>query len=150
MNQQQSPDTWLGLSHLLSLFLGIIGSIIALAIAKSDAETVHARHALNWQLSVLIYVLGLLIILSGLSVVMFMNLGAIVSLDSASGVSVSGGNIAVFFVMLIALLACLISIITLFIIDLVNCIRAMIKANVGESWRYPFSIRFITITDELV
>lgn len=43
------------LTHILALFTGFIGPLIIL-LATQDADAkVHARHALNWQISLVIY-----------------------------------------------------------------------------------------------
>ncbi|HDP73978.1 MAG TPA: DUF4870 domain-containing protein, partial [Candidatus Woesearchaeota archaeon] len=52
------------LSHVLGIFTGFIGPLIIMLVAKDKMARNHAKFALNWQLSVLIYsiVAGILII----------------------------------------------------------------------------------------
>lgn len=51
-----AKDTTMGiLAHILAIFLGFIGPLIILLIAKDEESKKHAKTALNWQLSLIIY-----------------------------------------------------------------------------------------------
>ncbi len=45
------------LAHVLALFTGFIGPLIILLVAKDKNSSNHSKYALNWQLSLLIYVI---------------------------------------------------------------------------------------------
>ena len=78
---QNKQDTTLPiLAHILGLFTGFIGPLIILLVSKKKYEKDHSKHALNWQISLIIYVLvsiPLMIVLIGFALlfaVMIMNL----------------------------------------------------------------------------
>lgn len=55
---KKSNDDVLGiLVHILALFLGFIGPLIILLAAKEGKTKMHAKSALNWQLSLIIYLI---------------------------------------------------------------------------------------------
>ena len=43
------------LTHILGIFTGFIGALIILLVTNDEYAKKHARRALNWQLSLLIY-----------------------------------------------------------------------------------------------
>lgn len=46
------------LAHILGLFIGFIGPLITFLVGKDDAYALkHSKSALNWQLSLLIYMI---------------------------------------------------------------------------------------------
>ncbi len=56
------------LAHLLGLFTGFLGPLIILLAADDEKAKTHAKYALNWQFSLMIYVfvsLPLIILLIG-------------------------------------------------------------------------------------
>ncbi len=93
------------LTHILGLFAGFIGPLIILLVAKEEDVKDHAKKALNWQISVIIYM-----------VVSF---------------------ILVFVVIGFFLIP------AVFVIDIVFCIMAAVKANNDELWDYPLAIPFL-------
>ena len=53
---QKKQDTTLPvLAHILGLFTGFIGPLIILLVSKKEYEKTHAKYALNWQISLVIY-----------------------------------------------------------------------------------------------
>lgn len=93
------------LAHILGLFTGWLGPLIILLVTKEERVKNHARMALNWQLSFIIYsiVSGILI----LAFIGFVLLGVI------------------------------------FVLDVIFCIMAAVKAGRGELWKYPLTIPFL-------
>lgn len=99
-------DVTLGvLAHVLGLLTGFIGPLIILLAAPQAIAKQHARDALNWQLSFLIYFIGSMLL----------------------------ALILVGFVLMFAL----------FILDVVFCIVAAVKAGQGQGWSYPLAIPFV-------
>lgn len=43
------------LAHVLGIFTGFIGPLIIYLVATDKTSKVHAKNALNWQISVIIY-----------------------------------------------------------------------------------------------
>lgn len=103
------------LPHLLGIFTGWIGPLVLLLVIKSQETKQHSRKALNWQISYSIY--SILIILL---VIFFLFSQKIL--------------LFVFFIL---------TFISLCLLDIIFCIIASVKANKGELWDYPLSIRFL-------
>ncbi len=93
------------LVHILALFTGLIGPLIFLLASEDGGVKEHAKNALNWQISLLIY--------------MFAS--------------------AVLMLILVGFLLALV----VFVLDVVFCIMAAVKANRNELWDYPLAIPFI-------
>ncbi len=55
MKSKSDDRTLAVLTHLLGLFVGLLGPLIVLLVSKSKSSKVHARNALNWQISLSIY-----------------------------------------------------------------------------------------------
>lgn len=69
MPTQSGDKTLAILAHILGLFAGFIPSLIIYLVAKDSYSKEHARNALNWQISLAIYIIGsiiLMIILIGI------------------------------------------------------------------------------------
>lgn len=96
--------------------LGLIGSVVMWRIKSKEGGFLddHGREAVNFQISLLAYLLG-----AGLAGVVF----SIVTL----------GIGAVVFALALGL----------FVLRLVGCIRGAMAANRGEYYRYPMCIRFL-------
>ncbi len=93
------------ITHLLGIVTGFIGALIVYLVTKQEVVKNHAREALNWQISVLIYSLIL-------GVISTMFIGE--ALLGLAG-----------------------------LLNIVFCIVAAVKANSGEVWKYPITIRFL-------
>jgi hypothetical protein len=50
-----SQDNLLFLPHLLGIFTGFIGALVIMLVAEDEQLKKHAKEALNWQFSALIY-----------------------------------------------------------------------------------------------
>ncbi len=100
------PDVTLCvLAHVLGLLTGFIGPLVILLASPEPRVKQHARAALNWQLSLILY--------------------SIISI------------ILVFvFVGVLLLLA-------IYVMDLIFCIVAAVKAGQGTAWKYPMTIPFV-------
>ena len=102
---QEKDNSLSVITHILGLIVGFLGPLIILLVTKDEEVKKHAKTALNWQLSVIIYaIIGAILI--------FVFIGVLV-------------------------------LIALFILDIIFCIMAAIKASNGELWDYPMSIRFL-------
>lgn len=105
------------LVHLLGLLTGIIGVLILWLVKKDQSRFVdhHGKEALNFQLTLLIYMLGMLA-LAFVAGVLTMGIGMIVIFPLIFAVSIGA--------LVLEILACL-------------------AANRGEWHRYPMTIRLI-------
>ncbi|MFT4244780.1 MAG: DUF4870 domain-containing protein [Candidatus Woesearchaeota archaeon] len=113
------------LTHILGIFIGILGSlIIYFATSQRDVKE-HAKNALNWHLSVIIYVI-FLVILMIISILLF-------RIDTSIYSIIGVGIMVLFFILAILL----------YILGLIFSIIAAIKAGEGHTWKYPLSITFL-------
>lgn len=112
---------WAMLAHLSGILLALIGPLAIWLIKKEESPFVdeHGREALNFQISILIYMLICLVIAVPL---MFS------------------------FVIGVPLFMCIGFVLppALYVYDIVMCILAGLKANQGKSYRYPLTIRLIS------
>ena len=65
MAQKSDDNTLAVITHLLGWFTGFIGPLIVLLATSNAKVKTHAKNALNWQISMIIYsvVSGILIII---------------------------------------------------------------------------------------
>lgn len=111
-------DTTLGvLTHILAIFSSFLAPLLILLLAEDKFSRNNAREALNWQISLLIYmfVVGAVAIFLVLTIVG---------------------------ILLLPLL--LLVVVVLYVIDIVFSVLAAIKASKGIVWRYPGSITFLS------
>jgi uncharacterized Tic20 family protein len=122
---QRTDRTWDVLCHLsaLSVLVGvpfgnILGPLVVWLIKKGDSPSAdaHGKEALNFQISVTIYLMA------------------------ATALTVSLMLILVGFLLLPLLL---VAVIVVPVIDLILVIIASVKAGNGEFYRYPFTLRLI-------
>lgn len=102
-------------------FLGLIGAIIMWRIKANDSPYYddHGREAVNFQISLLVYLIGGAIVL-GLFTAITLGVGIVLAAPIAA-----------------------IGAIFLIVLRLVGCIRGAIAANRGEYYRYPMCLRFL-------
>jgi len=107
-------------------FGNILGPLIVWLIKKDQSPFVdaHGKESVNFQIT---YSISLLILI-----------GMGVFFAIRSGLNDNGGGIAISIIFLIGLL------VIIWMIGLVFVIVAAVKANNGEMYRYPVSIRFIS------
>ncbi len=55
MTEDSSNKTLAILTHILGLFTGFLGPLIILLVSKEEHTKKHAKHALNWQVSLIVY-----------------------------------------------------------------------------------------------
>ena len=121
--ESKSDDLTLAvLAHVLGLFVGFLGPLIILLVSKSKPVKEHARNALNWQISVMIYCVVSVILL-------FVLVGFLLLIS----VYIANFIVLVGFLLLVALC----------IANFIFCIIAAVKAGNGETWKYPLSIPFL-------
>ena len=111
-------------THLIGIFAYIFGAIIVFLLTKDKSVKKHARNALNWQISLAIYAL-MIIVASFLYVLI-----ASFSLEI---------TVVYPFTMIMSLFT---------ILNIAFCIVAAVKANDGEYWKYPLSLNIIEKIDE--
>lgn len=118
MAKKKQDNTLPVLTHILAYFTSLIGPLIILLAAESKHAKNHARAALNWQLSLIVYILGaiIFIIIFALTIVL----------------------IPFAFILAIGILV-------LGILDIVFVIIAAVKASEGTLWQYPITIPFAKI-----
>jgi len=109
------------LTHILGLLTSFIGPLIVLLATEDKNSKKHAKTALNWQFSIIIYFIAL-VVLSIISVILTVI------------------YIGFFLIPLVVL-----AFIALYVLDFVFCILAAVKAGEGKLWKYPFSIPFFKI-----
>ena len=63
MDKNKQDTTLPVLTHILGLIAGFIGPLIILLVSKKDYEKNHAKLALNWQFSFLIYAIACVILM---------------------------------------------------------------------------------------
>ena len=102
-------------THLVALPTWIVGPLIIIWLSRDDTVKEHARHAVNWQLTV-----GVVAYLAGALVVATVLTGnsLFVLWSSVLAVIVLGGN-------------------------LLFCGVAAVRAARGEHWEYPVAIRVL-------
>lgn len=112
------------LAHILGIFIYIIGPLIILLATKEKQVKKHAKNALNWQISLIIYHIVIFVVF--------------VSSISASSILTKGvvPNIFIFFLFILAISV-------LGILNFVFCIIAAIQASEDVLWKYPLTITFI-------
>jgi len=102
--------------------VGLFGPLIMLFLAKGKFSRNNAKTALNWQLSLLVYVL----------IAVFLMFFVVI------GIAVS-----VFIFLLIIPLT--LFVLLLEFLDILFCIIAAVKAGSEETWKYPLSLRFFKL-----
>ena len=103
-NGRDDTKTLVILTHILGIVAGFIPSLVILLVSKDELVKKHAKNALNWQISFLIYYIISMI--------------------------------------LIFIIVGILLVVALIILNIVFCIIATVKANNGEIWKYPLSIKF--------
>lgn len=119
----QEQQTWRVIAHISALvqFVGIpsvVGPLVVWLLRRSDpAVEPHARAALNFQISLLIYLVA----------------GGIVAFVAA--ITIVGLLVTVAIIILLGVL---------FLLAIVFAILAALAASRGELYRYPLSLDLIT------
>ena len=129
---------WAAMAHLSALLLalltswmaGVAGAVAALTVwllKKDDSPFIaaHAREALNFNLSMLLYACAagaLAVALVG-ATVLTLGIGLVLTLPAGIALALAGAAIAILW------LAC--------------SVVAMVKAWNGETYRYPLTIRLV-------
>ncbi|MFT4308144.1 MAG: DUF4870 domain-containing protein [Candidatus Woesearchaeota archaeon] len=107
------------LTHVLGYLFGWLAPLIVLLASEREDVKQHARRALNWQISYIVYIIILFIVL-------------IVSIPLAAiGIGILTFVLAMLLVFAVA------------ICDLVFSIIAAVKASSDELYTYPLSIGFV-------
>lgn len=104
------------LTHAINPIFGIIGTLIILLLVEDEYTKEHAKNSIDWQLSLIIYTVSLLILM-------------IISLFYIE-------SLAITLLLLLLLIALAIS-------NLVFVIFASLNASKGNLWVYPITISFI-------
>jgi uncharacterized Tic20 family protein len=133
--REQNVRTWSMLCHISALagiFFGlgnVIGPLIVWQIKKNELPEIepHGKEALNFQLTILI-----INIVAGILFIGFLGAAFGVGRIWRSPLSLLGGGFGIGSIIIIINLAA-------FILAVI----AGLKANNGESYKYPFAIRFI-------
>lgn len=107
------------ITHILGYFTSVIGPLIVLFSAEREYTKQHARRALNWQLSYLLY--GLLFVIAMVVSIPLMIIG----------------------IGFVTLLLSILALVALSIADLVFIIIAAVRASEDRLYEYPLTIRFV-------
>ena len=113
------------LTHILGIFIGIWGSLIIYFVTNQRDVKEHAKNALNWHLSVLVFVIFLIVLL--IISILFFRTNETLPIILATSILVISFIIAL----------------ALYILGLVFSIIAAIKAGEQKAWKYPLSIPFL-------
>ncbi len=108
------------ITHVISIFSSVIGALLIFLLTKDRGVKKHARNALNWQISLLIYMVILLTVSSIFSL--------ITSTFPKNGIFVPPFSLA--FTLLN-------------IVNIIFCLIASFKAYEGQLWKYPLSFNFV-------
>lgn len=125
MKNQDNNTSINVLVHLLGLFTGFVGALIIYLISSQKGTKEHAKNALNWQLSLVLY-----IVIVGILIVLTVILAGIED-QMASTAS------------LVLILIIFLLIFILMTLDFIFCIIGSAKAGNNEYWKYPLSIKFL-------
>jgi uncharacterized protein len=112
------------ITHVLGIFISWLGPLIILLVTKEEDVKQHAKKALNWHISSIIYSFIVYFI-----IVILLFITLIIS------------DIIIFFP--IAIIIGFLFIFTLSIMNIIFCIMATIKASNDELWNYPLAIPFL-------
>jgi uncharacterized protein len=133
--RDQNIRTWSMLCHLSALaglfwFPGIVlAPLIVWQIKKNELPEIdpHGKEALNFQLTILIiYFIGRIIFIS------FLGAAFGIGLFWGSPLAFAGGGFGILSILGIIVL-----------VAMILAVIAGIKANNGEPYKYPFSIKFV-------
>ncbi|MBI2145292.1 DUF4870 domain-containing protein [Candidatus Woesearchaeota archaeon] len=80
------------MTHVLGIFTGFIGPLVVFLVTKSKPVKRHARNALNWQLSRLIYTLVSVVLVLVLVGFVFLMILSLVNLVFCIIAAVRAGN----------------------------------------------------------
>ena len=110
---------------------------------KSEFVDEHGKQAINFQLSILLY--GIAAVIIAIPIFLYVFAGSFPEelLFNNHNIYIDGNDIQnasglIIFGVLAAIIA-----MTIFIIEIVLVISAMVKANNGEAYKYPLTINFI-------
>ena len=106
---------------------------------KSDFINENGKQVLNFQLSILLYYISLVLICIPFAIYFGINVAEIENIKG----ELSPFDISQFSGSIISIGIIICSVIALLVIELVSTIIGAFKANDGEVYQYPFSIPFI-------
>lgn len=153
---QKNVSTFIHLSTFSKWFIPF-GNFIAPLILwsaqkrKSAFVDTHGRGALNFQLSMLLYMVAIAVITIPFIVYQVLKLESTNSNFYWDSHFHSTGNVEGVSTLLIILIVVGTILIGLALFEIINVVTAAIKASKGESYRYPLTINFISksiITEE--
>lgn len=121
---KEQDNTLAIITHAIGIFSSVFGALLVFVLTKDREVKKHAKNALNWQISLIVY----LVVLFLLSVVSLFLMRAF-------------SNVYILFPF-----SFVISVLQ--ILNIVFCIVAAFKASEGEIWKYPLSINFIGMINE--
>lgn len=109
----------------------------------------HGKQAINFQISMTLYSITLVIIATSVIIGSLLSGGPGLweTMDSSNGFPFRN-NMGVFTTMIATAITCGTALLILGITDLVCTIKAAIKANDGEEYNYPLTIHFIPLKDK--
>ena len=90
--QEENQSLLIVITHLLGIFTGFIGALIVMLVAGDQQVKSHAKKALNWQLSILIYNIVAVILLIILIGFLLLPILAVMNLIFCIIAAVKGSN----------------------------------------------------------
>lgn len=171
MVQLESEDkTWGMLAHLAALigiplamlgipipFTNILGPLVVWLAKRKDSEFVdtHGKESTNFQISVTIYSIVLVVIVAILGAILLFAIPGLLTAftvamenpetvdPNAIAETVSGGAAILVLVVGILMVLAAIALIVLGVGSFVLTILAAVKANQGQMYRYPLTFRLL-------
>jgi hypothetical protein len=110
---------------------------------KSDFVDQHGKQAINFQLSILLYAIAAIVIAIPIFLYVFASSFPEEMLFNNHNIYIDGNDIQNASGLIIFGVLTGIVVMTVFIIEIVLVITAMVKANNGEAYKYPLTINFI-------
>lgn len=115
----ESDRTTAILTHILAYLFSFLAPLIVLLASEREWVRTHARRALNWQLSLIIYVIVLSVILTVSAPLIIIGVGLVIAILAIIGMVAAG------------------------VLDIVFVIIAAIRAGEGRVYDYPLTIPFV-------
>lgn len=124
ISKRNKDNTLAILTHAIGVFSYIFGALLVFLLTKDKEVKEHAKNALDWQISLVVYLASLFLLSTISSFLMW---------------TFSNIYIIFLFSMLISVLQ---------ILNIILCVVAAFKANEGIIWHYPLAINFMSRVSE--
>jgi uncharacterized Tic20 family protein len=127
------------LAHLGGIFFGFVPALIIMLVTKDEILKKHAKAALNWQISLIIYSVVFAIIAIVLFFV-FGIIGVILGSSGSGGLGAIGAilfGLVYFFIWIFAMGLGIMSI----VVEIIACVKT--SQDIKTVWKYPLCLDLI-------